>query len=120
MRILVVDDQATMRRIIVRMLKKLGHQDCYEAQNGADAVERLETLTVDVVISDCRMPSMDGIDLLHALRANESTKKLPVLMVTANADEANVLSALRAGATNYLVKPFTLDSLRDKMAATMQ
>jgi two-component system, chemotaxis family, chemotaxis protein CheY len=116
MRVLIVDDQATMRRIIMQMLKKLGHEECYEAQNGADAVERLETLTVDVVISDCRMPTMDGIDLIHALRANESTKRLPVLIVTANADEANVLTALRAGATNYLVKPFTLDSLRDKMS----
>ena len=116
MRVLIVDDQATMRRIIVQMLKKLGHLECYEAQNGADAVERLETLTVDVVISDCRMPTMDGIDLIHALRANESTKTLPVLIVTANADEANVLTALRAGATNYLVKPFTLDSLRDKIS----
>jgi two-component system chemotaxis response regulator CheY len=116
MRILIVDDQFTMRRVIVQMLKKLGHEDCFEAQNGADAVERLATLTVDAVITDCRMPLMDGIDLLHALRANESTKNLPVLIVTGNADEENVLTALRAGATNYLVKPFTLDSLRDKIS----
>jgi two-component system chemotaxis response regulator CheY len=117
MRILIVDDQFTMRRVILQMLKKLGHEDCFEAENGADAVERLETLSVDAVITDCRMPKMDGIDLTHALRAKEATKNLPILIVTGNADEANVRTAFRAGATNYLVKPFTLDSLREKISA---
>jgi two-component system chemotaxis response regulator CheY len=115
MRILVVDDQSTMRRIIVRMLNRLGHMDCLEASNGREALELLETAPVDVVITDWRMPGMDGLQLLQALRAKDATKRLPVLFITSNAEEDHVLAAIGAGAASYLVKPINIDRLKGKM-----
>ncbi len=120
MRFLVVDDSSTMRRIIINTLHKLGHTECHEAANGREGVERLAAITVDMVITDWHMPEMSGIDFIKSVRANEATKQLPVLMVTTNAAEDDIQEALRAGVNNYVVKPFTPDTIKDKIQAALK
>jgi two-component system, chemotaxis family, chemotaxis protein CheY len=117
MRFLIVDDSSTMRRIIINTLNKLGHTECHEAANGREGVERLAAFPVDMVITDWNMPEMSGIDFIKAVRANDVTRKLPVLMVTTNAAEDDIKEALRAGVNNYVVKPFTPDTIREKIEA---
>ena len=106
MRFLVVDDSSTMRRIIINTLNKLGHKECHEAANGREGVERLAT--------------MSGLDFIRAVRANQATSRLPVLMVTTNAAEDDIVEALKAGASNYVVKPFTSDTIREKIEAALK
>lgn len=120
MRFLVVDDSSTMRRIIINTLNKLGHTECHEAANGREGVDRLASTPVDLVITDWNMPEMSGIDFIRAVRANEATRKLPVLMVTTNAAEDDIKEALRAGVNNYVVKPFTPDTIKDKIEAALR
>ena len=120
MRILVVDDSSTMRRIIINTLNKIGHKECYEAANGREGVERLATTTVDMVITDWNMPEMSGIEFIRALRGNEATKKLPVLMVTTNAAQDDILQAMQVGVNNYVVKPFTPDTIREKIESSLK
>ena len=120
MRFLIVDDSSTMRRIIINTLKKLGHEECHEAGNGREGVERLATTPVDMVITDWNMPEMSGIDFIRAVRANEATKTLPVLMVTTNAAEDDIVEALKAGVNNYVVKPFTPDTIKEKIQAALK
>jgi two-component system, chemotaxis family, chemotaxis protein CheY len=119
MRFLVVDDSSTMRRIIINTLNKLGHTETHEAANGREGVERLAHTSVDMVITDWNMPEMSGIDFIRAVRANAATKQLPVLMVTTNAAEDDIVEALRAGVNNYVVKPFTPDTMKDKIEAAL-
>jgi two-component system, chemotaxis family, chemotaxis protein CheY len=120
MRILVVDDSSTMRRIIINTLGKLGYKECQEAANGREGVERLAAAPVDMVITDWNMPEMSGVDFIRAVRANDKTKHLPVLMVTTNAAEDDIVEALRAGVNNYVVKPFTPDTIREKIEAVLK
>jgi two-component system chemotaxis response regulator CheY len=120
MRFLIVDDSSTMRRIIINTLNKLGHKECHEASNGREAVDRLADTPVDMVITDWNMPEMSGVDFIRAVRSNEATRTLPVLMVTTNAAEDDIVEALQAGANNYVVKPFTPDTIRDKILAALQ
>ena len=120
MRILVVDDQPTMRRVIVNMLKRLGYDYCLEAKDGRDAVDSLKAVTVDLVITDWKMPTMDGLELIHALRAEALTERLPILFVTTNGEAAHVRTALQAGADYYLLKPFTMEAFREKIDKIMQ
>lgn len=120
MRILVVDDSSTMRRIIINTLNKLGYKECHEAANGREGVERLATIQVDMVITDWNMPEMSGIDFIKAVRGNEATKHLPVLMVTTNAAQADIVQALHAGVNNFVVKPFTPDTIKDKIEASLK
>lgn len=115
MRFLIVDDSSTMRRIIINTLNKLGHQDVVEASNGRQGIERLIEGPVDLVITDWNMPEMNGIEFVRALRASEGTRTLPVLMVTTNAAKDDIVEALRAGVTNYVVKPFTSDTIKEKI-----
>jgi two-component system chemotaxis response regulator CheY len=117
MRFLVVDDSTTMRRIIINTLNKLGHHDVVEASNGREGIERLAEWAVDLVITDWHMPEMNGIEFTRALRSFEATQSLPVLMVTTNAGKDDIVEALRAGVTNYVVKPFTPDTIREKIEA---
>ena len=119
MRFLIVDDSSTMRRIIINTLNKLGYKECHEAGNGREGVERLATTPVDMVITDWNMPKMSGIDFIRAVRANEATKALPVLMVTTNAAEDDIVEALKAGVNNYVVKPFTPDTIKEKIQAAL-
>lgn len=115
MRILSVDDFSTMRRIIKNLLKQLGYHNVLEADDGTAALEMLRRQKIDLVISDWNMPKMTGIELLKAIRADESLKQIPLLMVTAEAQRENVIEAAKAGANNYIVKPFTSETLKDKI-----
>ena len=120
MRILVVDDSSTMRRIIINTLGKLGYKECHEAANGREGVEHLARTPVDMIITDWNMPEMTGVEFIRAVRANEATKHLPVLMVTTNAAEDDIVEAMRAGVNNYVVKPFTPDTIREKIEAALK
>ena len=120
MRFLIVDDSSTMRRIIINTLTKLGYKEFHEAGNGREGMERLATTQVDMIITDWNMPEMSGIDFIRAVRANNATKLLPVLMVTTNAAEDDIVAALKAGVNNYVVKPFTPDTIREKIQAALK
>ncbi len=112
---LVVDDFSTMRRIVRNLLKELGFVNVQEAEDGVDALNKLRSEPFDFVVSDWNMPNMTGIDLLRAIRADESLKHLPVLMVTAEAKKENIIQAAQAGASGYVVKPFTAVTLDEKL-----
>ncbi|MCK4911153.1 MAG: chemotaxis response regulator CheY [Thermodesulfovibrionales bacterium] len=114
-RILIVDDFSTMRRIIKNILKQLGYENVEEAENGADAYEMLDVEKFDFVITDWNMPVMDGLGLLKKIRTDPDQKHLPVLMVTAEAEKDKVVTAIQAGVNNYIVKPFTAEVLKEKM-----
>ncbi len=114
-RILIVDDFSTMRRIIRNILKQLGFENVEEAENGSDAYEKLDGNKYDFVITDWNMPVMDGLGLLKKIRTDPAMKTLPVLMVTAEAEKDKVVAAIQAGVNNYIVKPFTAEVLQEKM-----
>lgn len=116
MNVLVVDDFATMRRIITNVLKQLGFETIIEAEDGTKALQVLETEKVDFVITDWNMPQMSGLDLLKAIRASEDKKHIPVLMVTAEAMQENIVKAAQAGVNNYIIKPFDAKTLSEKIA----
>lgn len=112
--IMTVDDFFSMRRIIMTQLRDMGFENVVEADSGVTALKMLETHKVDLIISDWNMPKMTGIELLRAVRANPAYKHLPFFMVTAESDKENVVEAVRAGVTNYILKPFTPDKFRAK------
>ena len=112
---LVVDDFSTMRRIVRNLLKELGYVNADEAEDGAIALQKLKNAPFDFVVSDWNMPNMDGLQLLQAVRADPSLKHLPVLMITAEAKKENIIAAAQAGASGYIVKPFTAATLNEKM-----
>jgi len=114
-RILVVDDMSTMRRIIKTILGQLGYTNVDEAENGKQALAKLKKEKFDFLITDWNMPEMDGLSLVKAVREDEELKNLPILMVTAEAKKENVMEALKAGVNNYIVKPFTPEVLKEKM-----
>ncbi len=116
MSILVVDDFSTMRRIVKKLLKDLGFTNIQEADDGKTALPMLKTGKFDFLITDWNMPGMPGIELLKALRADESLKGLPVLMVTAEAKREQIVEAAQAGINGYVVKPFTASTLEEKIA----
>ena len=115
MKILVVDDFATMRRIVKNILKQIGFSNIDEAEDGTNALVKLKQDNYDMVVSDWNMPNMTGLELLKAIRADNVINKTPVLMVTAEAKKENVLEAIQSGVNNYIVKPFTADTLKDKI-----
>ena len=115
MKILVVDDMSTMRRIVKNILKQLGFNNLEEAENGQEALTKLKADTYGFVVSDWNMPVMMGIDMLRAIRADETLKKIPVLMVTAEAQKENLMEAVQAGVSNYVVKPFTAETMQEKI-----
>jgi two-component system chemotaxis response regulator CheY len=117
MRCLVVDDFTTMRRVVRGYLREIGFdgEDVLEEANGASALERLRAESVDVVITDIEMPTLGGFGLLSAIKGDDGLKHLPVLMVTAEARKDEILRCTQAGATAYLVKPFTRATLEDKL-----
>lgn len=116
MKIMVVDDMSTMRRIVKNLLKQLGYANVDEAENGQEALIKLRADKFGFVVSDWNMPVMSGIELLRAIRADEGLKAIPVLMVTAEAQKENIIEAVQAGVSNYVVKPFTAETLQEKMA----
>ncbi|SFM50478.1 response regulator [Thermodesulforhabdus norvegica] len=113
--VLIVDDFATMRRIIRNILRDLEFKKILEAEDGTAAVDILKTQKVDLIISDWNMPKMTGLELLKWVRSNEDTKDLPFLMVTAEAQKENVIEAVKAKVSNYIVKPFTAQTLAEKL-----
>ncbi|SMQ62502.1 response regulator receiver protein [Pseudidiomarina planktonica] len=115
MKILVVDDFSTMRRIIKNLLRDLGFQNVSEADDGNTALPMLQNGDYDFVVTDWNMPGMQGIDLLKAIRADENLSHLPVLMVTAEAKREQIVAAAQAGVNGYIVKPFTAATLREKL-----
>ncbi|MDD2913986.1 MAG: chemotaxis response regulator CheY [Gallionella sp.] len=117
---LVVDDFSTMRRIVRNLLKELGFTNVQEAEDGIDALTKLRADTFDFVVSDWNMPNMTGIDLLRSIRADDKLKHLPVLMVTAEAKKENIIEAAKAGASGYVVKPFTAATLDEKLKKIFQ
>jgi len=115
MKILVVDDFSTMRRIIKNLLKDLGFGNIQEADDGNTALPMLQNGDFDFVVTDWNMPGMQGIDLLRAIRADDNLKHLPVLMVTAEAKKEQIVAAAQAGVNGYVVKPFTAATLKEKL-----
>lgn len=116
MKFLVVDDFSTMRRIVRNLLKELGFVNVDEAEDGAVALQKLNNMPFDFVVSDWNMPNMDGLQLLQTIRATPHLKHLPVLMITAEAKKENIIAAAQAGASGYIVKPFTAATLNEKLA----
>ncbi|MCL1057854.1 chemotaxis protein CheY [Shewanella sp. Choline-02u-19] len=115
MKILVVDDFSTMRRIIKNLLRDLGFNNTQEADDGSTALPMLQKGDFDFVVTDWNMPGMQGIDLLKAIRADDNLKHLPVLMVTAEAKREQIIAAAQAGVNGYVVKPFTAATLKEKL-----
>lgn len=115
-RFLVVDDFSTMRRIVRDILNELGYARVEEAEDGVDALEKLRSGQFDFVISDWNMPNMDGLTLLQRIRADPALAGLPVLLVTAEAKKENIVQAAQAGASGYVVKPFSAATLNEKLA----
>jgi two-component system chemotaxis response regulator CheY len=114
-KILVVDDFATMRRIIKSYLKNLGHHDLHEAENGRQALERLRGGGFDLIVTDWNMPVMTGYELLKEVRGNKDFSHIPVLMVTAESKREQIIQAAHAGVNGYIVKPFNEITLREKL-----
>ena len=119
-RFLVVDDFSTMRRIVRGLLKEMGCSHVSEAEDGAAALAMLKTQHFDFVVSDINMPNMNGFDLLKAIKADDSLKHLPVLMVTAEARKEDIVLAAQSGASGYIVKPFTKATLEEKVTKILQ
>lgn len=115
MKILVVDDFSTMRRIIKNLLRELGFNNIFEADDGQSALPKLQSGGIDFLITDWNMPGMTGIDLLRAVRANPNLAQLPVLMVTAEAKRDQIVEAAQAGVNGYVIKPFTAATLQEKI-----
>lgn len=120
MRILVVDDFSTMRRIIKNVLNEQGFPNVDEADDGASALPMLKTGRYDLIITDWNMPGLPGIELLKAVRSDPATAATPVLMVTAEANKNQIIKAAEAGVNGYIVKPFTPETLCEKIAKIFQ
>ena len=119
-KILVVDDFATMRKVIRNLLKQSGYENIAEAEDGVAAMNVLKSTKIDFVISDWNMPNMTGIELLRAVRSNNELSAMPFLMVTAESLKENVVEAVKAGVSNYIVKPFTAEVLGEKIEKILE
>lgn len=114
-KVLVVDDFATMRRIVKGVLKQLGFNSIVEAEDGTNALDTLKKEKVGLIVSDWNMPKMTGLDLLKAVRGDNDLKEIPFIMVTAEGQKENVVEAVKAGVSNYIVKPFTPETFNEKL-----
>ncbi|MBP7460568.1 MAG: response regulator [Candidatus Delongbacteria bacterium] len=115
LRILAVDDSATMRRIIVNTLKRAEFEDVVEAQDGKDALAKLASENINFIITDWNMPEMDGLAFVKAVRSDPAMKDIPILMVTTRSVKDDIIEAMKAGVNNYIVKPFTPQTLKEKI-----
>lgn len=115
LRMLVVDDFSTMRRIIRNLLQDLGFKNITEADDGSTALSTLKNQGIDFVVTDWNMPGVTGIELLKAIRGDQALKHLPVLMVTAEGKKDQIIEAAQAGVNGYIIKPFTAQTLREKL-----
>ncbi len=116
MKFLVVDDSSTMRRIIKNSLKRIGYEDVEDAENGVEALEKLNG--IDIILTDWNMPEMDGLEFVKRVRGQNKT--IPILMVTTNAAKDDIVEALKNGVNNYIVKPFTPETLKEKVDAVLK
>ena len=119
MRLLVVDDFKTMRRVVCGLLREMGIDDVAEAANGSAALEHLRANPVDAVITDIEMPTLGGFELLSAIKKDAALRQLPVLMLTAEARKDEIVRCMQAGAAAYLVKPFTRATLEEKLRSAV-
>jgi len=120
MKILVVDDSSTMRRIIVNTLSRLGYKDVVQGADGQEAWDALQANPdVEVVITDWNMPNMNGLELVKKIRAEDKYKLVPIIMVTTEGGKTEVITALKAGVNNYIVKPFTPQVLKEKLEGVL-
>jgi two-component system chemotaxis response regulator CheY len=115
MKVLIVDDFATMRRILRNILKQIGFTDINEADDGSTALKELKKEKYDLILSDWNMPEMPGIDLINAIRADDELKGIPFVMITAEAQKDNIIGAVKAGVNSYVVKPFTAETIGEKL-----
>jgi len=115
MKVLIVDDFATMRRILKNIMKQIGFSDITEADNGKNALKVLKSQAIDLVLCDWNMPEMPGIEVLNTVRADDKLKATPFIMVTAEAQKENILEAVKSGVSSYIVKPFTADTVEEKL-----
>lgn len=115
LKILAVDDSPTMRRIIINTLKRAGFEDVIEASDGKDALAKMKVEKINFIITDWNMPEMDGLSFVTHLRGLAEYKTLPILMVTTRSVKDDIMEALKAGVNNYIVKPFTPETLKDKI-----
>ncbi len=118
-KVLVVDDSATIRRIIKNTLERIGYPDVVEAENGIDALTKLKEGDISLVMTDWNMPEMDGITLVKSIRASDKFGTVPIIMVTTEAEKSEVMEALQLGVNDYIVKPFTPDILKEKIEKVM-
>ena len=119
-KILVVDDFSTMRKVVRNLLKQGGYENIVEAEDGVVALAMIKSQKIDFIISDWNMPNMTGIELLKAVRADAAVAATPFLMVTAEALQDNIVTAVKAGVSNYIVKPFTAEVLSEKIAKILE
>ena len=120
MKLLVVDDSSTMRRIIKNTLQRLGYEDILEAEHGVEAWQIMDTTEgIQILITDWNMPEMNGLDLVKKVRADERYTSIPIIMVTTEGGKAEVITALKAGVNNYIVKPFTSQVLKEKLEVVL-
>jgi two-component system chemotaxis response regulator CheY len=115
MKVMIVDDFATMRRILRNILKQIGFKNIIEAEDGKHALKELKKEKVDLIMCDWNMPEMPGIELLKNVRSDDELKKIPFVMVTAEAQKDNILEAVKSGVSNYVVKPFTAETITEKL-----
>lgn len=120
LKILTVDDSPTMRRIIVNTLKRAGYEDVTEATDGKDALAKLKVDDYNFIITDWNMPQMDGLTLVNTIRSSSEFKHLPILMVTTRSVKEDIVQAMKAGVNNYIVKPFTPDTLYHKIEQVLE
>ncbi|MCK5527276.1 MAG: response regulator [Candidatus Latescibacteria bacterium] len=119
LKILAVDDSATMRRILKNTLSRGGYTDVVEADDGVDAWAKLQAGGFNFIITDWNMPNMSGLELVNAIRESEKFKQIPIIMVTTRSVKDDIVAAMKAGANNYVVKPFTPDTLKEKIASVL-
>lgn len=116
MKLLVVDDSSTMRRIIKNTLQRLGYEDVLEAEHGLEAWQIMDRApNIDIFVTDWNMPEMNGLELVRKVRADRKYDNMPIIMITTEGGKAEVITALKAGVNNYIVKPFTPQVLKDKL-----
>jgi len=119
-KILLVDDSSTMRRIQKNTLVKIGYNEIDEAEDGEDALKKITANKYNLVLMDWNMPIMNGLDCLKKVKGDDALKDVPVIMVTSESEKSRIIEAIQAGASNYLVKPFQPDTLRDKILAVVE
>lgn len=120
MKFLIVDDSPTMRRFVAISLTTAGYTDYGEAEDGKDALEKLQKGNYDFILTDWNMPVMNGLEFVKSVRSDPKMKNMPILMVTTRGNKSDIIDALKAKVNNYVVKPFTPDTLKDKIKSVLK